>query len=91
MRAIIIASCALLAQSAIAGEIKIAAQETSSTPAIVTITGQLDPQDEALFNKITAGTRRAVVYLASGGGNAGAGMNIGFSIRKKGYQTAVAG
>jgi hypothetical protein len=56
------------------------------------VSGEITPGDFERFKSATAGiplTDKVVVFLASDGGNLVEGLEIGESIRKLGYSTAV--
>jgi len=74
------------ADSAAAAQISIS---TRDGPPLVTIKGELDFADTIEFQRKTEGLSEAVILLASPGGNAMAGVQIGKVIRQKGFLTVV--
>jgi hypothetical protein len=82
--------CALAANDVQAGDITVVAQPSGSNPAIIMVTGPFYMADGDRFGIVTSEFQNAVVFFESTGGNALAGTTMGWHIRKKGFQTAVA-
>ncbi|MDX8517195.1 hypothetical protein [Mesorhizobium dulcispinae] len=57
---------------------------------MITITGVIEPQDDLQFNQVAATTGQAIVVLNSEGGAVLPALEIGRSIRLRGFSTAVA-
>ena len=72
--------------SAAAAQISVSA---SDGPPLVTVKGELDLADTIEFRRKTEGLSEAVILLASPGGNAMAGVQIGKVIRQKRFLTVV--
>jgi hypothetical protein len=60
-------------------------------PALVTVDGDLQANDGDQFRSKTSFLSKAIVSFRSNGGSAVAGIQIGESIRLKGFTTVVAG
>ena len=60
-------------------------------PALVTVDGDLQASDGDQFRSKTSFLSKAIVSFRSNGGSAVAGIQIGESIRLKGFTTVVAG
>jgi hypothetical protein len=82
--------CALVANDVQAGDITVVAQPSGNNPAIIIVTGPFYMADGDRFGIVTSEIQHAVVFFESTGGNALAGTTMGWHIRKKGFQTAVA-
>jgi len=66
-------------------------QETSNSLNVVTIVGEITQNDSDHFDQVVAPlSGPTVVFLQSPGGVVGDGLNIGLTIRRLGYGTAVA-
>lgn len=76
----------LLAHGARSAQISVS---SDGGPSLITIKGELDLADAVEFLRETAELKDAVVILQSPGGNAVAGIQIGRSIRQKGFLTVV--
>lgn len=57
--------------------------------ALISISGELQPDDEDKFSEISRGISKAIVALASPGGNLVAGLSIGEIIQSRGFATIV--
>lgn len=79
----------LLAGSAKAAVVQKVPQAEGS-PDVIIVTGTIEPNDEVEFNRIAATTTQAIVLLNSEGGAVLPALEIGRSIRLKGFATAVA-
>jgi hypothetical protein len=88
VRCFVIALFALSASDAQAATIEVSPLGSSGS-GLVTITGHFDLGDSASFRIKTASLSKAVVALASDGGNLDAGTQIGEAIRLKGFLTLV--
>ncbi len=82
-------SC-LLAASAEAADISVLSPETATTPAIVTISGDMIAGDEKTFTRTVLEIDNAVIAFKSNGGAVVAGLGIGKAIRLKQFATMVA-
>ncbi|MBZ9812483.1 hypothetical protein [Mesorhizobium sp. CA7] len=60
------------------------------SPDLITVTGIIEPSDDLQFKQIAATTGQAIVLLNSEGGSVLPALEIGRSIRLKGFATAVA-
>ena len=88
---IVVALTALLAANAAhAGNVVVKRQETSTSPAVVSVTGRIDNGDYAAFIAITQRMKRATIYFFSKGGMVVDAVLIGQMIREKRFSTAVA-
>jgi hypothetical protein len=83
-------SCALTANDVQAIDIRVVTQQSGRNPAIIMVTGPFNTADGDRFGIVTSEIQNAVVFFESTGGNALAGTIMGWHIRKKGFQTAVA-
>src|SRR5215510_13776771 len=63
----------------------------SGQPALVLVDGDLDPGDGDQFRSKTSFLSKAIVSFRSDGGSVVAGIQIGESIRLKGFSTVVPG
>jgi hypothetical protein len=61
----------------------------AGTPAVVSIAGEIDPDDGDRFSSLVTGLPSAIVGLASPGGNMLASLQIGEIIRKRRFATIV--
>ncbi|WP_292119491.1 hypothetical protein [Mesorhizobium sp.] len=80
----------LLAGHANAAAIEKGPPQAAGSPDLITITGVIEPQDDLRFNQVAATTGNAIVVLNSEGGAVLPALEIGRSIRLKGFATAVA-
>lgn len=60
------------------------------SPELILVSGVIQPNDDVLFNQIAATSSQAVVLLNSEGGSVLPALEIGKSIRLRGFATAVA-
>jgi peptidoglycan hydrolase-like protein with peptidoglycan-binding domain len=90
VRALLVASGILFvaAASVQAAEIKILGSLRDGT-AMISVTGELQPDDEDKFVEISRGVSSAIVALSSPGGNLVAGLSIGENIHARGFSTIV--
>jgi hypothetical protein len=79
------------ARTAQAADITVLDRGDGDLPAIVTVKGYFDLDDDQKFIQATAGIPKAIVYLEGPGGEITPGLNIGLAIRNQGFETAVAG
>jgi hypothetical protein len=86
IRVVAVLLLALAATPIRAAEIKI---DTSTSPALITIEGTINDGDDDLFRTRIGTIPQAVVGLDSPGGNLHAGIEIGTTIRMRGYATTV--
>jgi hypothetical protein len=82
--------CALTVHDVQASDIKVVTQQSGTNPAIIIVTGPFYMADGDRFGMATSEIQKAVVFFDSTGGNALAATTMGWHIRKKGFQTAVA-
>jgi len=72
-----------------AGAAEIVTLTPKDGPAVVLVKGELSPSDAPRFARETDDIKEAVVLLESPGGTMFAGLSIGKTIRRKGFDTAV--
>jgi hypothetical protein len=91
MKRLLIVAFLLAWQPAQASEISVIAEATADHPALILVKGQLVKDDDVKFSTLADAQKTpAVVFLESGGGLAWAGIQIGRTIRRHGFATAVA-
>jgi hypothetical protein len=78
-----------LSASALAADIKVEAPKKSDDVAIIIINGEITPGDDEKFRKIASEFSDAYVLLNSGGGSIRPAMDIGRTIKLRGYRTAI--
>jgi hypothetical protein len=88
---LIISLFALAVGSSAQGATILVKPATNSEPALVTIDGDLDINDGDQFQSKTSFLSKAIIAFRSDGGSVVAGIQIGESIRSKGFTTVVAG
>jgi len=90
-RRIVVALAALLAANAAeAADIRLEKPETSTSSAVVTVTGEFGKTDYDAFIDVTHYIKSATIYFSSTGGLALDAVLIGNIIRSKRFNTAVA-
>lgn len=72
-----------------ASEIKLVPPQEQDKPAIITISGEITSGDDKVFRQIAAEHSEAIVVLDSSGGMIAPALDIGRTIRLRGYRTAV--
>jgi hypothetical protein len=91
MRWIIAAALSLVSGAAHAVDVKVIIPETATSPAVIDVTGRFeDNDDDNKLNTATVTIKRATIYLQSNGGSARGGTLLGVTIRRRGFDTAVA-
>ena len=85
------ALCAALTVSAAghAAEVRVLSRADGMHPALITIRGKIVGGDDVTFQRNVAHIYTAIVYLEGPGGGQEPALNIGLTIRKKGFRTAV--
>lgn len=78
-----------LATSAFAADIKATPPKDSDDAAFIVIEGEIKAGDDNTFRKIAAEFSDAIVLLNSEGGMIGPAMDIGRTIKIRGYKTAI--
>ena len=78
-----------LSASTLAADINVEPPEKTGDPAYITIDGEIKSGDDEKFRKIAAEYSKAVVRLNSGGGVIRPAMDIGRTIKLRGYATAI--
>lgn len=87
--AIAIAAGVGFATSALAADIKATPPENSDDAAFIVIEGEIKTGDDNVFRKLAAEYSNAIVLLNSPGGMIGPAMDIGRTIKIRGYKTAI--
>jgi len=90
LRTLAMLACGLCSTTAIAADIDAYHVPTDGRPAEIAIIGEIRYGDERKFASVASRFRRAIVGLASPGGNVWAAVHIGDIIRRKRFTTAVA-
>ena len=85
----VLATCLTLPGLALAADIKADPPRKSGDPAFIVIDGEIRSGDDEKFRKIAAEYSDAFVVLNSGGGVIGPAMDIGRTIKLRGYKTAI--
>ncbi|WP_149538623.1 COG3904 family protein [Siccirubricoccus phaeus] len=86
---ILLCAALALAGAGAARAADIAATAQPDGSAMVTLAGRIEPDDAAKFRSATLGVSHAVIVLNSDGGSAYDGIEIGRTIRQRGYATAI--
>jgi len=77
------------AQAGYAADIRLTPAKSADDYAFIYFRGRIAPGDSGTFADTTKGVRNAIVFLSSPGGSATPAINIGKSIRARGFHTAV--
>jgi len=81
----------LVATVAHAAEVIVLAEEDDTErPAVILLQGKILADDDVVFEQKVAPMRRAIVFLEGPGGHEWASLNIGMTIRRRAFRTAVA-
>jgi hypothetical protein len=91
MRTFVVTAAALVASGccATAATITIKSNQNGNQPALILVDGDLEPSDGDDFRSMTNFLSKAVIAFHSNGGSVVAGIQIGESIRLKGFTTFV--
>jgi hypothetical protein len=84
-----VAATLFVATSAQAADINVVVPETAAHGAVVLVTGRIYDDDGKAFATVVAGINDATVYFVSGGGQLSSALTMGWTIRRKGFRTAV--
>ena len=84
-----VAATLFVATSAQAADINVVVPETATHGAVVLVTGRIRDNDGRVFATLVDGINDATVYFVSGGGLLSSALAIGWTIRHKGFRTAV--
>jgi hypothetical protein len=73
-----------------AANITLVTKHGINTPVVIRVTGLLDKSDQEKFQAVAASSTQALVFFGSKGGVVRMDLEIGRTIRYKGFTTAVA-